>query len=342
MKQNFYANIMEAKVKKGPVIGDDYFLQTKEEIEKELEDLGIYRKYTINEDLTIDVNGDIKIIQKISKFKIKFNKIKGNFTFNNNNLISLKGCPEEVGGDFNCGNNSKLTSLEYSPKKVGGGFYCYRCKLTSLKYSPQYVGSDFLCDSNKLVSLDGCPEKINGKFTCIDNKLTSLKGSPTEIMDSFYCDNNEIVTLENMPKKIGGSFYCSGNKLKSLKGMVDKIGEDFSCYDNQLTSLEYCPEKINGNFLCSGNKLTSFEYFPVVAERISIERNPINTLKGLINLSGNLLSWIVGYYPELDWKEIEWDKIKNMDNIVTELYEISKKSDNAKEALRRIEELQLY
>lgn len=49
--------------------------------------------------------------------------ITGVFNCASNNLLSLIGCPKEVGSDFYCSNN-ELTSLEGAPKEVKGIFAC--------------------------------------------------------------------------------------------------------------------------------------------------------------------------------------------------------------------------
>ena len=73
---NFYSNILENK---GPVIGDDYFLQTKEEIEKWLQKMNI-TGYKINEDLTVNTDYDVHLSDNnIKKIPVKFNKIEGDF-----------------------------------------------------------------------------------------------------------------------------------------------------------------------------------------------------------------------------------------------------------------------
>ena len=48
-----------------------------------------------------------------------------NYTINNsyNKLITLDGCPNEIGGDFNCGYN-KLITLDGCPNEIGGILYC--------------------------------------------------------------------------------------------------------------------------------------------------------------------------------------------------------------------------
>ena len=40
-------------------------------------------------------------------------------------ITSLKGAPQEVGGDFDCYMN-QLTSLEGAPQTVGGYFNCHK------------------------------------------------------------------------------------------------------------------------------------------------------------------------------------------------------------------------
>ena len=90
------------------------------------------RNYTINEDGSIDVNGDVYLEnRRLTKLPLKFRNVTGYFDCSYNKLTSLEGSPISVGGGFYCYEN-KLTSLEGSPKSVGGYFYCHSNKLTSL------------------------------------------------------------------------------------------------------------------------------------------------------------------------------------------------------------------
>ena len=121
---------------------------TRENIEISLDEFGI-RKYTINDDLTVDVDGDVQLSnKKLDKIPFKFGKVTGDFWCDNNELESLEGAPREVGGDFFCGSN-KLTSLQGAPREVGNDFYCGSNKLTSLQGAPKKVGGDFICSGNK-------------------------------------------------------------------------------------------------------------------------------------------------------------------------------------------------
>jgi hypothetical protein len=98
--------------------------------------------YTINDDGTIDVNGDVNLwIKGLTELPLVFNKVSGNFSCNHNELTTLKGCPRWIGGWFNCGWN-KLTSLEFGPDYVGGYFGCSNNKLTD-NYCDTEIGGRF-------------------------------------------------------------------------------------------------------------------------------------------------------------------------------------------------------
>ena len=149
------------------------------------------KNYTINDDLTVDVNGQVylhnKDIGENGGMPIQFGRVNGSFSCSNNNLTSLKGCPEYVGGAFHCSKN-KLTTLEYCPKYIGDDFYCSYNKLTSLKGCPEQVELDFDCNDNRLTSLINAPMKVNGNFVFGHNPL------PKEILD-LHIDHNFL--LEN-------------------------------------------------------------------------------------------------------------------------------------------------
>ena len=83
----------------------------------------IHGNYTINSDGTIDVDGDVILSDRLTKLPLKFGRVTGDFICSYNQLVSLRGCPTEVGGDFDCMDN-KLVSLEGGPYSVGGGFNC--------------------------------------------------------------------------------------------------------------------------------------------------------------------------------------------------------------------------
>jgi hypothetical protein len=106
------------------------------------------KNYTINQDYTVDVNGNVDIyLGDMKKLPLQFGKVFGYFNIRNNKLTTLKGCPNYVIGYFSCYNSVNLKSLEGCPNYVGGGFICSSNKLTSLEYCPKHIGESFICDT---------------------------------------------------------------------------------------------------------------------------------------------------------------------------------------------------
>jgi len=170
------------------------YIKTFESFSESIEDICReynIENYTINQDGSIDVDGDVNLSYKeLTKLPLRFGK---------------------VGGGFNCSHN-KLTSLEGSPKEVGGYFYCEYNQLTSLEGSPNKVGGDFSCHYNKLTNLEGSPNRVGGDFNCSNNQLTNLEGSPDVVGGDFYCSRNQLTSLEGSPDRIGGDFNCKQRK----------------------------------------------------------------------------------------------------------------------------------
>ena len=176
---------------------------------------------TINDDMSIDVDGDVHLSGKgLNKLPLKFNKVRGNFYCYNNRLTTLEGSPKEVGKSFDCSYN-KLRSLKGSPIKVGSTFWCQDNQLITLEGGPEEVGADFWCDGNQLTTLKGSPKKVGGNFSCQDNQLITLEG-PEEVYGNFSCATNKLTTLEGFPKKFGGSFNCHKNPIHSLYTLFDE------------------------------------------------------------------------------------------------------------------------
>lgn len=114
--------------------------------------------YTINADMSIDVDGDVNIVQQgLKQLPLNFNKVSGDFSCAINQLTSLVGCPKEVGGDFQC-NYNKLKTLVFCPKKIGGVFDSSNNRLTSLEGCQfDFMAINFDCNNiapNSLFELD--------------------------------------------------------------------------------------------------------------------------------------------------------------------------------------------
>jgi len=167
--------------------------------------------WTLNEDGTVDVNGDVDITKKeLVRLPIKFRK---------------------VSGDFYCKWN-KLTTLEGGPMEVGGNFYCSGNNLVNLEGSPIYVGGVFDCSANKLSTLKGAPIEVGGAFVCFDNELNSLEFSPIRVGGNFICRCNNLISLEGAPREVGGDFDCAGNPISTVYRL-------FPNYKSYIDSLDY-------------------------------------------------------------------------------------------------------
>ncbi|WP_136419536.1 zincin-like metallopeptidase domain-containing protein [Herbaspirillum sp. ST 5-3] len=228
-----------------------------EDIKFWLESNGI-EGYTINQDLTVDVNGSVNLANKdLMNIPVQFGKVSGDFDCSGNSLTSLKGCPREVGENFYCADN-KISTLKWSPEKVGGDYCLEKNMIRSLEGCPKTIEGTFNCSNNILKSLEACPQKV-GEFICNENHITSLEGGPQNVSKDYYCMYNQLSSLKGSPKEINGHFYCAYNVLDSLKDGPQSVSGDFVCQDNyKITSLEGAPTLIGGRF--KGDKFENEEY----------------------------------------------------------------------------------
>jgi hypothetical protein len=112
-------------------VNNSQFFTTYEETKSWLDEMEI-KNYTINTDLTVDVDGNVNLsFRTLTHIKVNFNKVKGFFNCSYSELTTLTGSPKEVKSDFVCSYN-KLTTLDGSPKYVNGNFYCAFNNLISL------------------------------------------------------------------------------------------------------------------------------------------------------------------------------------------------------------------
>lgn len=124
----------------------------KTEVADFLDNYGI-NNYTINDDLTVDVDGNVKFENlDLEYLPVNFNKVSGVFFLYNTKLVSLKGCPREVGMTFYCIGNGNLESLKYSPVKVGGDYDFVLNGLTSLDYLDTEVVGKIICGKNPFIN----------------------------------------------------------------------------------------------------------------------------------------------------------------------------------------------
>jgi len=142
-------------------------------IKRKCKKFGI-KNYTINEDSTIDVDGDVNLHRdRLTKLPLKFGKVSGDFSCHRNQLKSLSGAPLSVGGDFSCYSN-ELKSLSGAPLSVGGGFSC---------------------SYNQLKSLEGISGRISGVIYCYNNQLRDVKGVKDGWLGDFGVDGNPVYEI---------------------------------------------------------------------------------------------------------------------------------------------------
>lgn len=236
-------------------------LTNKEDIKAWLDQYGI-QKYTINEDMTVDVDGDVSLEKKKLKYiPVQFNKINGKFNCSDNQLMSLEGCPKEV----------------------KGGFLCHNNKLKSLKYSPILIEKDFICSHNKLRNLLGCCQNIKGDFYAGNNELKSLAGCPETVEGNFDCSFNKLTSLDYCANTIKGHFMCRENKLTSLVGGPTIVMKNYSCGENNIVSLEGFNCDHYTSFNHSGSLINSLEDYYVM------ENNELKLIIDKLNLDKAVL-----------------------------------------------------
>ncbi len=216
------------------------FFKDKEMIRAWLKEQKITH-YKIIEDeqygFVVDVQGDVRVNNLGLKFlPVKFRYVAFNFACYENELLSLKGCPDEVGGVFNCSHN-KLTNL------IGG---------------PSIVGKRYYCEHNELVSLEGAPLKVNEFFNCHTNHLTSLKFCPDVDKSSGRIDahENNLIDILDMPQNFHHMYSYQNPKLGSAQYCKFKEQYDKSWLE-QMTAAE--KQKLEGSILESAPTQTNKE-----------------------------------------------------------------------------------
>jgi hypothetical protein len=158
-------------------------LNDKDEIAAWLDKMGV-RYYTINDDLTVDVNGNVNLFNKdLKSIPVKFNKVRGYFNCSINRLTTLEGAPNEIESYFWCDDN-QLTTLEGAPNEVKNNFWCFGNPLKSLDGKPDYVGGEFLIDGNTYDRL--FPPDQDKVWTLDDIDEEPARGGVINIKDMIY------------------------------------------------------------------------------------------------------------------------------------------------------------
>jgi hypothetical protein len=219
-------------------------IRDKHNIKKWLDDHNI-KDYKINDDFTVDVDSNVRLINyNLTSIPVQFGIVNGSFNCSYNQLQNLQGSPQSAKG-FICSHNF-LNSLKNSPKEVYGNFDCSNNLITDLMDGPQYVENNYCCSDNKLISLLGCPPTILDNFDCSYNQLTSLQGGP---------------------KIVNGFFYCIGNLITSLKYCPDNA-ESINFSNNPIDNINEFNVSFRHWFLHSGNIIPELSNYYVNVEGV--------------------------------------------------------------------------
>jgi hypothetical protein len=155
--------------------------------------------FSIFKDCVDITNENLSSLDSLSKFNYS---VEWEFLCYNNNLASLKWCPQSVGWGFFCGNN-KLITLVWAPKHIGWDFSCQNNNLMSIEWCPQYVWKAFDCSNNQLTTLEWCPDIVKEKFLCENNKFIPLEQKKWNIFrlwDHIYIGNPNRADVQNLIK----------------------------------------------------------------------------------------------------------------------------------------------
>lgn len=110
-KYNIFESIIYEKYKY------KQFFNNKNDIKDWLDKYNI-KKYTINNDLTVNVDGNVNLSGKqIFEIPFQFNIVNGSFNISFASIKSLLGSPYIVNGQFICSHNY-LHSLKYIPRFI--------------------------------------------------------------------------------------------------------------------------------------------------------------------------------------------------------------------------------
>lgn len=147
----------------------------KIQIRKVLRHLNLDHKSTINDDLTVDVDGLCVIC--------------------NENLEQIPVSFGRIDGDFDCSIN-KLKSLHGSPRTIDGDFYCTQNNIDNLDGFPNYVRGDCWLFENNIKTLHNI-HKLRIKFGTGATLDLSRNPIKSHILGLMLVENLLTVQLDN-------------------------------------------------------------------------------------------------------------------------------------------------
>ena len=94
-------------------------------------DYNFIENYTISDDLIVDVDGSVILYMvPMKKLPVVFGHVTGDMILGENGLITLKGVPHTVDGDFICGGND-IEDLDFFPVEIYGRIILLNNRLKS-------------------------------------------------------------------------------------------------------------------------------------------------------------------------------------------------------------------
>lgn len=239
---------------------------------------------TIREDGTVDVTGDMNIYAQFPRLPIKFGRVTGRFLCSGNNLTTMVGFPDYVGGNLMVENNF-ISNMEGFPKYVGNSVSFSRNKLTSLEGLPDTINGNLELSFNKLESLKGCPRIVLGHLLASYNYFTDLVGSPEEIGHDFFIQSSpNLTSIKGLTPNVGGQVQLIGcPKLYMMEkwegdceggiNFKGEYGENNDILPPNLSEDECCPiQQVRQLFesFKDFNDSLDYKYFKMVGGRPAI------------------------------------------------------------------------
>lgn len=207
-------------------------LETKN-IEQALIDLtfeeNILDRCTINQDGTVDVQGDLVVCDTVQKLPVKFGVVTGHFSARHIPLTTLEGCPDYC-QSFDC-SSSYIKTLVGGPKHVQNDYECLGTPITDLVGSPEIV-RDMNVSRTDLKSLKGAPKQILNNFYCSATYITDLVGGPEEVGNCMEVIVTDLTSLAGAPKSINHLKVSSRDKtLRDPRGLENSVISQISFHN---------------------------------------------------------------------------------------------------------------
>lgn len=242
--------------------------------------------YTIHDDGTIDVDGDVDLSSRgLEALIVKFGVVHGEFSVAYNKLTTFYGFPTSVTRSLYCESN-QIRYFKHCPSIIGGSFLVSDNKISNFDDFPQVIGGDVYLGRNNFTKLDNMPEIINGSLFLSQNYLTTLEGCPKKVGKELTADHCQLTNLKGLPDEIGGSIIIYQNQLTSLEGLPEVVNGTLNFAHNRITSIEHLPKEVRDNLIMDNNNISELYGFKtkIIEGSLKMMKNPVNLICKDINL----------------------------------------------------------